>query len=402
MPQTPKKEKEPQPRNKVPAALQYFACRKPTTANKQGGNPDKKEPAKAKHGQKGSSKNESVKKVLVADRHGMHSELIASKRGVLHRQHAPRGEAASASSGSFHDPRSVRSSVCGGNDGDEESVHRGGDGEQTAGGLATAVRDDTAVQDDAGQRETGPDNAEEGDRGQSDEGQSSGAPHAGDQPTGEEPAGEESAGEESAGEESAGEEPAEEEPAGSGQDDAGQFDAGHAAEEMADAQQSTKGYLSPEEAIHKGLRSRHRSPTDTSLTTLCEKTALDFDGQSQSDESSVSDPEREWSPSSPLGYERFGAAAEYYEACRHDMHSAEPYFKCQNHVCLPSRVGPAEVVGGEEDGLREDEGQGGDGSGMMMEEVEKMVEKMVERTVERMMEKRLERMMERIVEKVVE
>ncbi|KAI4124429.1 MAG: hypothetical protein LQ338_004794, partial [Usnochroma carphineum] len=38
-------------------------------------------------------------------------------------------------------------------------------------------------------------------------------------------------------------------------------------------------------------------------------------------------------------FEGFGAAAEYYHACWHDQRSSTPYFECQNHVCIPRRLG---------------------------------------------------------------
>ncbi|MCJ1470250.1 hypothetical protein MMC07_008895 [Pseudocyphellaria aurata] len=37
----------------------------------------------------------------------------------------------------------------------------------------------------------------------------------------------------------------------------------------------------------------------------------------------------------PLPFEGFGAAAEYFHAYWHDQNSPTPYFKCQNHVCPP-------------------------------------------------------------------
>ena len=117
----------------------------------------------------------------------------------------------------------------------------------------------------------------------------------------------------------------------------------------------TSHHVSPETAEYEGLRSGHTSWTDMSLDAECEKTALDLGGQPHRD-LSVSDPPREMPavvaadlPISPLGHEGFGAAAEYYEACLYDMHSPEPYFKCQNHVCLPSKEGLTEAIGGQKD-----------------------------------------------------
>ncbi|KAL8971200.1 MAG: hypothetical protein Q9183_001167, partial [Haloplaca sp. 2 TL-2023] len=38
-------------------------------------------------------------------------------------------------------------------------------------------------------------------------------------------------------------------------------------------------------------------------------------------------------------FESLGAAAEYYHGCWHDQKYPEPYFECQNHVCVPRRLG---------------------------------------------------------------
>lgn len=40
---------------------------------------------------------------------------------------------------------------------------------------------------------------------------------------------------------------------------------------------------------------------------------------------------------SPVPFEGFGTAAEYYHAYWHDQHNPTPYFECQNHICPPSR-----------------------------------------------------------------
>lgn len=37
----------------------------------------------------------------------------------------------------------------------------------------------------------------------------------------------------------------------------------------------------------------------------------------------------------PQSYEAFGTALEYFNACGHDQNSPNPYFECQNHVCIP-------------------------------------------------------------------
>lgn len=40
----------------------------------------------------------------------------------------------------------------------------------------------------------------------------------------------------------------------------------------------------------------------------------------------------------PVPFEGFGTAAEYYHAYWHDQNSPTPYFECQNHFCPPSRA----------------------------------------------------------------
>ena len=123
-----------------------------------------------------------------------------------------------------------------------------------------------------------------------------------------------------------------------------------AIEAIHDREKPTSHHVSPETAGYEGLRSGHTSWTDMSMDAECEQTALDLDGQPHRD-LSVSNTPRELPtadpPISPIGHEGFGAAAEYYEACLYDMHSLEPYFKCQNHICLPSKVGPTEAIGGQ-------------------------------------------------------
>ncbi|KAL8806618.1 MAG: hypothetical protein Q9182_001266 [Xanthomendoza sp. 2 TL-2023] len=38
-------------------------------------------------------------------------------------------------------------------------------------------------------------------------------------------------------------------------------------------------------------------------------------------------------------FQGLGEAAEYYHACRHDQNYPTPYFECQDHVCVPRRIG---------------------------------------------------------------
>ncbi|KAL8936294.1 MAG: hypothetical protein Q9216_005011 [Gyalolechia sp. 2 TL-2023] len=56
-------------------------------------------------------------------------------------------------------------------------------------------------------------------------------------------------------------------------------------------------------------------------------------------------------------FNSLGAAAEYYHACWHDQKYCKPYFECQNHVCIPRRLGNFPLP---EDGPEESESlQGG-------------------------------------------
>lgn len=118
-----------------------------------------------------------------------------------------------------------------------------------------------------------------------------------------------------------------------------------------DRDRPTSPAFSPETAEHEGLRSGHTSWTDLSMDAECDKRALDLDEQPHR-ELLVLEPPRKLpatdTPMSPVRHEGFGAASEYYEGCLYDMHSLEPYFKCQNHTCLPSQVGPMEALGGQE------------------------------------------------------
>ncbi|KAF6220249.1 hypothetical protein HO133_003381 [Letharia lupina] len=123
-----------------------------------------------------------------------------------------------------------------------------------------------------------------------------------------------------------------------------------ATEAKHDRDRPTSHNVSPETAEHEGLRSGHTSWTDMSLDAEWEKRAPDLDDQPHK-ELLVSEPPRQLpatdTPISPVEHEGFGAASEYYEACLYDMHSPEPYFKCQNHTCLPSQADPTEADGGQ-------------------------------------------------------
>lgn len=119
-----------------------------------------------------------------------------------------------------------------------------------------------------------------------------------------------------------------------------------------DRDRPTSHNVSPETAEHEGLRSGLTSWTDLSLDAEIQKRPLDLDEQPHK-EILVSEPPQELSatgtPISPVRHEGLGAASEYYEACLYDMHSLEPYFRCQNHSCFPSQIGPTKATGGQKD-----------------------------------------------------
>ncbi|KAL8905361.1 MAG: hypothetical protein Q9171_006704, partial [Xanthocarpia ochracea] len=59
-------------------------------------------------------------------------------------------------------------------------------------------------------------------------------------------------------------------------------------------------------------------------------------------------------------FEGLGAAAEYFHACWHDQNYSTPYFDCQNHVCIPRRLGKFSVPqGSQADDKGIPEGAGG-------------------------------------------
>ena len=67
------------------------------------------------------------------------------------------------------------------------------------------------------------------------------------------------------------------------------------------------------------------------------KIGLPFNRESES--SSILDPtklRKEPHDSKALeAFEKFGAGAEYFRACWHDQNNPNPYFGCQNHMCVP-------------------------------------------------------------------
>lgn len=106
--------------------------------------------------------------------------------------------------------------------------------------------------------------------------------------------------------------------------------------------------VSPQTVGYEGLTSGHTSWTDMSLDVDCEKGPLSFNEQPHR-ERPISELPRAlpatYQPTLSVGKEGFGAAAEYYEACLYDMHSPEPYYKCQNHFCLLLQADPTVAVG---------------------------------------------------------
>ncbi|KAL8836104.1 MAG: hypothetical protein Q9170_003052 [Blastenia crenularia] len=56
-------------------------------------------------------------------------------------------------------------------------------------------------------------------------------------------------------------------------------------------------------------------------------------------------------------FNSLGAAAEYFHACWHDQRYSKTYFECQNHTCVPRRIGnfpPPQAGPGESRGLSEE------------------------------------------------
>ena len=90
------------------------------------------------------------------------------------------------------------------------------------------------------------------------------------------------------------------------------------------------------------LKSGHTSWTDSVMEIESEKDGPIFDNCRRS--TLVLDRPPEAVVSYPHVFpgklESFGEAAEYFEACLHDMHSATPYFECQNHMCFPPTRDP--------------------------------------------------------------
>ena len=102
----------------------------------------------------------------------------------------------------------------------------------------------------------------------------------------------------------------------------------------------------PESLKLHGPGSSHTSWTDSTLEAECEKGALNVDDSPNKNRGTLiigQPPGLKLSPP-PVGSEGFGAAAEYYEACLYDMHSPEPFFECQNHICLPRRTDPVTAL----------------------------------------------------------
>lgn len=101
------------------------------------------------------------------------------------------------------------------------------------------------------------------------------------------------------------------------------------------------GDISPLDEKADGLKSGHTSWTDSPVDEENEKPALTFDQILPSHDHTNSitalqaDTTARDSSFVPAGFEGLGAAAEYFEACLHDMYDPTPFFKCINHRCLP-------------------------------------------------------------------
>lgn len=70
-----------------------------------------------------------------------------------------------------------------------------------------------------------------------------------------------------------------------------------------------------------------------------ERSKIGFPFDRTSEESSPLDGprllEKSHGATPPESYGGFGTALEYFNACWHDQNSPNPYFECQNHVCVP-------------------------------------------------------------------
>ena len=99
--------------------------------------------------------------------------------------------------------------------------------------------------------------------------------------------------------------------------------------------------VSPVDEKSHGSKSSHTSWTDSPIAEESEKPALTFDqilpSRDCTRSMSAIQPEDDASdyPFTATRFEGLGAAAEYFEACIHDMHDPTPFFECQNHRCLP-------------------------------------------------------------------
>lgn len=101
---------------------------------------------------------------------------------------------------------------------------------------------------------------------------------------------------------------------------------------------------SPLDEKSRGLKSGHTSWTDSPVEEENEKPALTFDqilpshNHARSITALQSDPVARDSSFVPARFEGLGAAAEYFEASLHDMYDPTPFFRCQNHHCLPRQL----------------------------------------------------------------
>ncbi|KAL8778884.1 MAG: hypothetical protein Q9213_007199 [Squamulea squamosa] len=107
---------------------------------------------------------------------------------------------------------------------------------------------------------------------------------------------------------------------------------------FANEDQLSNGYAPPMPTTSKGSSSGHTSIwTDTSPieTEKPPSNTLMLHSPFPENPRGLQDQDQDLSD----WFDGLGAAAEYYHACWHDQSYLTPYFHCQNHVCIPRRLG---------------------------------------------------------------
>ena len=101
--------------------------------------------------------------------------------------------------------------------------------------------------------------------------------------------------------------------------------------------------VSPLDENSHGIKSGRTSWTDSPIEEENAKPALTFDqilpshNHTRSITALQPNPIARDSTCIPTAFEGVGAAAEYFEACLHDMYDPTPFFPCHNHRCLPRK-----------------------------------------------------------------